>query len=240
MMEYGSIQDSPLLENEHHTVEGSFKAAVFGFSDGLVTNLTLVLSMACATQTHNTVVLAGMAGLFAGASSMACGEWLSAQAERDSHRQELRTEAEHLQQIPETEAAHMKEILMSYGLSSNTSDAINRDVAALPLEDQVRFHGKFELGIDTDEDGSSPLKNALFMWIYFVIGAFIPVLPWFLTRQFEWALGGSLAASAVGMVATAVYQVRGHYQRLLGILGRQAGVTAVAIGFTVLFNYEFS
>ena len=242
--EYGSVQQSPsrppAVQNIHHQIESSFKAAVFGFSDGLTTNLTLVLSMAFSQQPHSTVVLTGMAGLFAGASSMACGEWLSAQAERDQHRQELRTEERHLEQIPDEEAAHMKEILVGYGLSDGVADAINRDVAALPLDQQVRFHGKFELGIDVDNKDSSPLKNAFFMWICFAIGAFIPVVPWLLTQRFERALVGSLAASVAGMVGVAVYQVRGQYRRLLWILVRQVLITGLAIGFTVLFNYEFS
>ncbi len=248
--EYGSIPrtaGSPRatllsIKNVHHPVEGSFKAAVFGFSDGLTTNLALVLSVACAQQPHSTVVLTGMAGLFAGAASMACGEWLSAQAEREQHLEELRTEEQHLAQIPDEEASHMKGILMEYGLSGGIADAINCEIAALPLDQQVRFHGKFELGIDVEDQDSSPLKNALFMWICFVIGAFIPVLPWMLASSFEGALAGSATASVVGMAGVAVYQVRGQPLRrsLLPILVRQVLLTGVAIGLTVLFNYEFS
>ena len=240
---YGSIQDSTSADhviNIHEPIEGSFKAAVFGFSDGLTTNLTLVLSMACAQQPHSTVVLTGMAGLFAGASSMACGEWLSTKAERERHQQELDAEKLHLSQIPDEEAEHMKQILTSYGLSDRIADAINGEVAALPLDQQVRFHGKFELGIDVDDISSSPLKNAFFMWFCFIVGAFIPVVPWLLTQTFEEALEGSLAASVAGMVGVAIYQVRGQYRSLAGILIRQVVITGLAIGLTVLFNYEFS
>ena len=92
---YGSINGdhaAPLagIQNVHNTVDATFKAAIFGFSDGLTTSINLVLGVALAHQDRGTVVITGMAGLFAGASSMACGEWLSAQAESDSHAEELR------------------------------------------------------------------------------------------------------------------------------------------------------
>ena len=143
-----SINESaPLVvHNEHQQIGESFKAAVFGFSDGLTTSMNLVLGVALTRQSHAVVVFTGLAGMFAGASSMACGEWLSARAENDSQRRELEREADHLRTIPAEEAAHMKQILLQYGLGPRTADAVNADIAALPLERQVTFHGKFELG----------------------------------------------------------------------------------------------
>ena len=236
-------ESTPLVvKNEHHPVEDSFKAAVFGFSDGLTTSLNLVLGVALNRQTHQVVVFTGLAGLFAGASSMACGEWLSAQAERDTHRQELAQEALHLSSIPQEEAAHMRGILLRYGLTPTTADAVNADVAALPLDRQVAFHGKFELGLGELDAGScgSSLRSAVAMWLCFVLGALIPLLPWLLMSDSHRALLGSVAGSAGGLVSISVYQVRGHYRSLPCTMLRQVAVTAVAVGLTVGFNYAFA
>lgn len=231
-------ESTPLITtNDHAEIEGSFKAAVFGFSDGLTTSVTLVLGVALTHQPHDTVVLAGVAGLFSGASSMACGEWLSSRAERDTHAAELEKERWHLQTIPREEADHMKQILTGYGLSESTADAINRDVAALPLERQALFHGKFELGIDMDDQ--SAWRNAVAMWFSFCLGAFLPLWPWLCTRDAATAIAGSVASTCGGIVCIAAYQVRGRARALPGALGRQLLVTALAVGLTVLFDIIF-
>ena len=116
-------------------------------------------------------------GLLAGASSMACGEWLSMRAEQECHDRELRRERDHLQTMPEVEAKHMKEILTSAGLCEETADAVNRDVARLPIDKQVAFHGQFELGIEVDDGGrkcGADLRSAATMWLSFALGAALP------------------------------------------------------------------
>ena len=231
-------EHTPLVpKNDHIETEGSFKAAVFGFSDGLTTSITLVLGVALTHQSHDTVVLAGVAGLFAGASSMACGEWLSARAEKDTHAAELAKERCHLQTIPQEEAAHMKQILQAHGLSEATADAVNRDVAALPLDRQALFHGKFELGIDVHDQGA--WRNAVAMWFSFCLGAFLPLWPWLCTADAPTAIAGSIASSCGGIVCIATYQVRGRARALPGALARQLLVTALAVGLTVLFDIIF-
>jgi VIT1/CCC1 family predicted Fe2+/Mn2+ transporter len=202
----------------------------------LTTSITLVLGVACSHQPHSTIVLTGLAGLFAGASSMACGEWLSARAEQDTHIRELAKERWHLQTIPQEEAAHMKAILQQYGLRETTADAINADLAALPIAQQAIFHGKFELGLDVDEAGTAPWRNALAMWFFFVLGAFIPLCPWLWTTHFNTACIGSAAGSFLGLVAISVYQARGHCQQIPGTLLRQIIITSIAVGVTIVLD----
>ena len=250
---YGSLQvqeDQPLLssveaENDHDGIDGSFKAAIFGFSDGLTTNLNLILGIfATISRTYSsddiqhTVILLGMAGLFAGASSMACGEWLSAKAEYESSRRELQVEARHLRNITRVEQQHMKQLLETYGLSGETADSVNRDLSRLPIDRQVKFHGKFELGIDVD-GRESPLKNALCMWVCFVCGALIPLLPWFLTSSVCVAFWCSIAGSVAGWLCISLYQVRGHYRDLPRTFLRQVVVGTLSVGVTVLANLVF-
>ena len=239
-----SVQENekiPLLDaaqNVHNHVGDSFKAAVFGFSDGLTTSISLVLGVALLHQDARAVVMTGMAGLFAGAASMACGEWLSQQAEKDSHLRELERERTHLRTIPTEEARHMKQILVEHGLSSATADAVNRDVAHMDLAGQVAFHGKFELGIELDDDAYG-WRGAVTMWFSFVIGAFIPICPWMLTSHFSTAVAGTAGGSALGMAAISAYQVRGRWAALPRAYARQACVVAAAAGLTVLFNDIF-
>lgn len=256
--DYGSLQvgdgclpeEQRLLpehdENEHDNIQGNFKAAVFGFSDGLTTNLNLILGIyATISRTYSneeitrTVILLGMAGLFAGASSMACGEWLSAKAEHDFQHRELQVEAQHLKQITSIEQQHMKKLLESYGLSASTANSVNSDLALLPLSRQVQFHAKFELGIDVDDE-DSPLKNALCMWVCFVCGALLPLMPWFLTSSVKLAFAGSIAGSLVGWLGISLFQVRGHYRALPRTFLRQVVVGGLAIGVTVMSNLIFT
>ena len=211
-------------------------------------NLVLGMYMALSNTTahgvtdpahvSHLVTMTGLAGLFAGASSMASGEWLSAQAEQAQNKRELDHERWHLTNIPHIEHAHMKEILLSMGLSSETAEAVNRDVAALPIDDQVKFHGRFELGIEQDDE--NPLKNSLYMWVCFAIGALLPVLPWWITYNHRNAFIGTIVATVIGVAMTSLYQVRGHYNHLASTLLRQVLVTAVAVGVTVGFNVAFT
>ena len=241
--EYGSIQ-LPLVhphDKQHDTVDDTFKAAVFGFSDGLTTNINMVLGMAF-VQPHSTVVLAGLASLFAGASSMACGEWLSSQAERESERRQLDLESRHLREIPKVEADHMSEILQSCGLSAGTAAAVNCDVARLSPERQLAFHAKFELGIDPDVRKISwkdSVRSAATMWACFCAGALIPLLPWILTERSRLSVIGTVGGSLLGMLGISVYQVRGHHRHLARTFVRQLLVTAVAVGLTILFDALF-
>ena len=233
-------ETTPLVvTNEHQPLDDSFKAAIFGFSDGLTTSINLVLGVALTHQTHSVVVFTGLAGLFAGASSMAVGEWLSAQAESDRNRFELEQEALHLQSIPQEEAHHMKGILQSYGLSAATADAVNAEVCRMSLPDQVRFHGKFELGLDGQEGGSS-VRSAAAMWLCFVLGALVPLVPWLLTQDFRTAIIGTVTGSCMGLVAISAYQVRGRCSQMPRVLLRQVVMTALAVGLTVGFNLLFA
>lgn len=243
-MLYGTIQQrEPLVRNDQHshTVDDTFKAVVFGFTDGLVTNMSLVLGIALARQDQGAVVLVGMAGLFSGAFSMACGEWLSDRAERDRNRRQMDLERLHLQRIPDEEARHMKEILTSHGVSPATADLVNRDVMALPIERQLRFHGRFELGIDPDYQTPQPccasLRTAAAMWLAFAVGALVPVLPWMvLPGRRRDALAGSVLGSLCAVLCATLYQVRGHYRDLAPVLLRQVAVSALAVGCTLLFQ----
>jgi VIT1/CCC1 family predicted Fe2+/Mn2+ transporter len=245
---YGSIQ-APLIDgssHKHEAPDATFKAAVFGFSDGLTTNACLVIGMYGALTSSadlegvvaRIIIMTGVAGMLAGASSMACGEWLSAKAEAEAQKEELGHERKHLTEMYDTEASHMKIILMESGMSSATADAVNREVAQLPIEKQVAFHGKFELGIDVDELDESSLKSAAAMWFWFAVGAAIPLAPWLLTKNEQTAFVGTIVGTVLALVATSAYQVRWNLCSgwMARTTARQVLVVAAGIGVTVGLN----
>ena len=172
---------------------------------------------------------------------MACGEWLSAKAESDNHRAELQRERSHLQAIPEEEARHMKEILLEYGLTEATADAVNRDVATLSLDRQVAFHGRFELGIETTSQ-NAPLRSAATMWLSFIVGASIPLAPWILTdaTQYNVAVLGSVMGSIIGIIGISLYQSQKKCRTFPFVALRQVAVTVLACGVTILSDMLFT
>ncbi|MEL6346540.1 MAG: VIT1/CCC1 transporter family protein [Myxococcota bacterium] len=170
--------EHPAIHEHRDLGEGWLRAAVFGLSDGLVSNTALVLGVASGASDGAPVILAGVAGLLAGAASMAAGEWISVTAQRETLEQELKTEREHLQQYPESEHRHMVEILESAGLSSETADQVALELLNKP-DANLNFHARVELGIDPQDLGS-PAVAALSSFIAFSIGALVPIAPWLL------------------------------------------------------------
>jgi VIT1/CCC1 family predicted Fe2+/Mn2+ transporter len=184
-------------ESEHveGTGSGVLRAAIFGASDGLVSNLGLVMGVAGGGATATTVVLAGSAGLLAGAFSMAVGEYVSMQVQREAMERQFDLEREHILRYPREEQAHLSKLLVERGLSE--ADALR--VASLVHEDvepAVDFHARFELGIVPGQMGR-PTGAAFSSFASFVVGAAVPLLPWFVS---EHALAHSIAISAVALL----------------------------------------
>lgn len=244
--------------NEHSSQDGTFKAAVFGFSDGLCTNVNVILGMYAAVSgtvamsdmiaaeaTRHIITLTGICGLLGGASSMACGEWLSDSAEKAANTFELAREKWHHSNIPETEDRDMHEMLTEFGLSKDTCDSINQDLKNMPLDQKVAFHARFELGIEEDDVSLlSSLKNALFMWLSFAFGALIPLLPWIVAPA-SWSLNlmfiFTLVFTAIAVLVTSFAQAYQINQKLFSPLSmstftKQVVVVALAVGLTVGLN----
>ena len=186
------------LEGRHRGGGNALRAAVLGANDGLVSNLSLVMGVAGAEVSGNTILLTGLAGLVAGACSMAMGEWLSVTSSRELSQQQIAVEADELARMPEEELEEMVLIYQAKGLDEAAARALaeqlmaNKDTA---LDTLVRE----ELGIDPDELGGSPWTAAASSFGLFATGAIFPVAPFF------WLAGGqallaSLAASGVALV----------------------------------------
>lgn len=167
-------------ETEHSDVRDSgLRAIVFGFSDGIITNLCLILGIffSSAEIENRVVILTGIAGMLAGACSMAIGEWISMKIQQEANEAQLLVERHHIKEFPEDEEEHFLQILYENGLSRKACQMILRDLSKGSVEQQVKWHALLELGIDPEDLGGSPWKAASASFIGFFLGAFMPLLP---------------------------------------------------------------
>ncbi len=189
---------APATEHQHRDVRGgAARAAVFGISDGLVSNVGLILGVAGADPAPAVVRVAGLAGLIAGAISMAAGEYNSMKVQSELLERELMIERRELRRHPHAETVELSHIYQSRGLDPDRA----RELAEQMMRDPdlaLQTHAREELGIDPDQLGS-PVHAAGSSFVAFTIGAVIPLLPWFAIGH-----GGAIVASLVLAVIAAV------------------------------------
>jgi VIT1/CCC1 family predicted Fe2+/Mn2+ transporter len=233
----GGLQGSALarLEGRHRAMGGNaLRAAVLGANDGLVSNLSLVMGVAGAAVSEKTILLTGLAGLVAGACSMAMGEWLSVNSARELAQKQIEIEKAELEQAPEEEIEEIALIYEAKGLPRPQAEALARQMMAnkeTALDTLVRE----ELGIDPDELGGSAWTAAASSFFLFSVGAVFPVAP-FLFLQGWMAVIASLVASGVALAligaGTSLFTGRGigfSAMRQL-LVGYAAAAITYAIG----------
>lgn len=173
----GTAPLPPTPEHHHRDVRGgAARAAVFGVSDGLVTNVSLILGVAGGDAHGGFVRLAGMAGLIAGSLSMAAGEYNSMRVQRELLERELEMERVELHRNPNVEQAELAQIYQSRGISPDRALALAGEMMSNP-EQALATHAREELGIDPGELGS-PEAAAGASFVSFAVGAFVPLVPW--------------------------------------------------------------
>lgn len=191
---------------------GSIRAAVFGVSDGLVSNTALVMGFAGASLAgaiDNSVVLfAGLAGLLAGAFSMAAGEYVSMASQRDLFKREIDLERQELLEKPDEERLELELIYRAKGLPRDQAKAVADRIMADP-DTALDTLAREELGLDPDELGSA-WKAAIFSFIAFAIGASVVVIPYALLSGIP-AFVLAIVLALVGMIAVG------------GVVGYQSG-----------------
>jgi vacuolar iron transporter family protein len=186
------------LEGRHRSVGGNaLRAAVLGANDGLCSNLSLVMGVAGASVDSHGILITGVAGLLAGACSMALGEWVSVTSARELAQREIRIESSELAEDPEAEGEELKLIYEGKGLSPSEAETMVRHLLAdrtTALEALTRE----ELGIDPNELGGSAWEAAVTSFVLFAIGAAVPILPFVVARG-SLAVAGSVVISAMGL-----------------------------------------
>lgn len=173
---------------------GALRAAVFGVNDGLVSNTSLAMGFAGSGASGATILFAGLAGLLAGAFSMAAGEYISMRSQKESYEREISLESEELRDDPEAELEELALIYRAKGLDAQEAQQVARTIMAdrdTALNTMVRE----ELGLDPDQLGS-PWSAAISSLLAFAAGAVVVVLPF--------AIGSGLAALVVAIASAGV------------------------------------
>jgi VIT1/CCC1 family predicted Fe2+/Mn2+ transporter len=226
------IPHVPSVHPEHHHRDiqgGSARAAVFGVSDGLVSNMGLILGVAGADPAPAVVRLAGLAGLVSGAISMAAGEYNSMRVQSELLERELAIEAVEHARRPEHETAELAGIYEDRGVPAPEA----RHIAEAMMRDPdvaLETHAREELGIDPGQLGS-PAGAAVSSFVAFSIGAVVPLLPWFVG---EGAVASvmSLVLGVVAAVVVGVLIARSTGRHVLRGVGRQVAFTVVPAAIT--------
>jgi vacuolar iron transporter family protein len=217
--------------SRHRDVQGGTqRAAVLGAGDGLLTNLSLVLGVAGAASANASAVrLAGVAGLLAGAFSMAAGELVSVRAQQEMVEREVEVERQELANDPVGELHELTGMYEAQGLSHEDASTVARILSVNP-KIALDTHARLELGVDPEAPGSA-LQAAVSSFLSFSIGAILPLFPWFFvqgsTAVIASVIIGAVAALALG---AAIGAMAGR--SVIGTALRQLAVAALAAAVT--------
>jgi VIT1/CCC1 family predicted Fe2+/Mn2+ transporter len=218
----------------HRAIKGGLaRAAVFGASDGLVSNVSLLLGFAGSGVSVGVVRLAGLAGAVAGGISMAAGEWVSVTSQNDLIERELDVERRELRLNPESETAELAAMYEEHGMGPEQARSAAAEVMQRP-ETALAVHAREEFGIDPAEL-PSPIGAAGVSLVCFLLGAFLPLIPWF----FGGGAAAAWASLGIGLVAAAVVGgLVGKFaeRSIPASIARQVLIVLVACGITYVIG----
>jgi VIT1/CCC1 family predicted Fe2+/Mn2+ transporter len=212
------------LEGRHRAVGGNaLRAAVLGANDGLLSNFSLVMGVAGANLSTKSVLITGFAGLLAGACSMALGEWLSVQSERELYQRQIEVERQEVAEVPEEEAEELALIYQSKGLPEDEARAL----AGRLIEDKgqaLDTLAREELGINPEDLGGSAWTAAAASFCLFSLGAVIPVSP------FLFLTGGAGVIVCVATSVLVLFSIGAAITLLTGRSALYSGARQVLLG----------
>ena len=226
------------LEHEGHPdhralAGGSARAGVFGFSDGLVSNVSLIIGFAAGGVDASVVRLAGIAAAVAGAASMAAGEWVSISAQNELVEREMALELRELKIHPEAETSELAAMYRQHGMSREQAAASAKEVMRDP-ERAVIVHAREEFGLDAG-NLPNPFQIGLISLITFLAGAMLPVLPWIFgsgrAAKYSSVIVAIIAASIAG------YVIGQQAERSkISSAARQVAIMLLAVGVTYIIG----
>src|SRR5512139_1313205 len=222
------------LEGRHKAGGGNaLRAAVLGANDGLVSILSLTMGVAGATNSRPAILIAGLAGVLAGAGSMALGEWLSVQSSRELYEHQIKIEAEEIASNPEEEQEELALIYQSKGLPEDRA----KEMASHMMADTANILdtlAREELGIDPEELGGSAYEAAFTSFFLFAFGALFPMLPYFFLSGTT-AIILSLIVSAIGLfiIGGAITLMTGRSIWFSGTRQVLVGIAAAALTYGI-------
>ncbi len=213
---------------------GGARAAVFGVSDGLVSNVALILGVAGAHPSAPFVRVAGLAGLIGGALSMALGEYVSMKAQRELFEKEIALEAHEIKTRPDFERRELVQLYRRKGVPKELAEDFAEHIMGDP-ELALNTHAREELGIDPSSIGS-PIQASSASFVSFGIGAIVPLMPWFFATGTTGVLLtivlAFISAASIGALL-AVFTGRSLFKTMV----RQVLLSGIAAGITYLLGH---
>ncbi len=222
------------IEGRHRARSGNaLRAAVLGASDGLLSNFSRVMGVAGASLSNQAVLVTGVAGLLAGAFSMALGEWISVQSSREMYERQIAIEKEELEAAPEEEEDELALIYEAKGMQPDEA----RNLAHRLMSDKdtaLSTLSREELSIDPEELGGSPMEAAVTSFLLFAAGALLPVLPFtFLSGTAAIAVSLALGALGLFVLGAAITLFTGRPVASSGLRQVAVGLAAAAVTYGV-------
>ncbi|MGJ8684944.1 MAG: VIT1/CCC1 transporter family protein [Nonlabens sp.] len=225
-----------MQDQERHYINrsGWLRAAVLGANDGILSTASIIIGVAAASSTREPILLAGVAGLVAGALSMAAGEYVSVSSQTDIEKSDLERERQELIDMPEEELIELAKIYEERGLTPETALEVAKQLTA---HDALGAHARDELGIHEMTE-AKPLQAAFSSAIAFTIGGFLPVLVAYLaplkTMEYTQYVFAILFLVVLGIVAA-----RAGGSNILKAVLRITLWGTLAMGATALIGYLF-
>jgi len=213
------MAEAEVIERASTSTLNWLRAAVLGANDGIVSVSSIILGVAGATSARHTIFIAGLAGLVAGAFSMAVGEYVSVSSQRDTERAYIRHEKRRLRDHPEHELEGLAEAYTQKGVSQKTALQVARELSA---KDALKAHLEAELQLD-EEDLNSPVQAALASMISFTAGGLVPLIAVLVASRH--------ARVAVTFVAVLLaLTITGYASATVGNASRKRAILRVVIG----------
>ena len=233
---HGGLEGSAVarLEGRHRSVGGNaLRAAVLGANDGLVSIFMLIMGVAGAAMTSTAILLTGLAGLLAGAISMALGEWISVQSSRELFQRQILIEKEEIESAPEEEIAELALIYQARGMQEAAAIQLAEQIMS-DRENALQVLSQDELGIDPEELGGSAWEAAITSFLLFAMGGILPVIPFaFLSGLPAIALSAALSAVGLFIVGAAITLFSGRSVFYSGMRQVIFGLLAAAMTYLI-------
>lgn len=232
------MKDSEILAKRALQIQrGGARAAVLGVNDGLVSVLCIVLTVAAAGASSKSVVLAGFAGLIAGAVSMAAGEWISVQAQVELFSGVMKDVARLASHDSRLLIGQVKDTFLKVGHTEKTAEASSREIGQSEAI-LTREYTRHVMGFNPEELGS-PWRAASSSFLLFTLGALAPLLPWIMSNNKAVAAWASIILTAVGGLIVGGYISNSSGKGIISGALRQFGIIALASIVTYGVGYLF-
>jgi VIT1/CCC1 family predicted Fe2+/Mn2+ transporter len=207
---------------------------VLGANDGLVSNFCLVMGVAGASADHGATVVAGIAGLLAGALSMALGEWLSVQSSRELHANQLELQRRTIADEPARAEETLSRVYEQKGLDDDEARALAHRIVSGDADVALDTLAREELGIDPADLGGSAWVAAIVSFVLFAVGATIPVVPYFFASEGSAILASAVASAvALFLLGMAITLLTGRHPVLAGVRQVAFGLAGAAVTYGI-------